>query len=100
MHNIPPLSKSVLIQITPAAEVIGFIHPYVDNIRRKSFAQRGNHPRKQCFNFGIADIQNVIDILVFVFYGFPHKVLIDMGKSLNTRYQLYAEKLRVTVNFL
>ena len=100
LHNIRFGFKPVLIQIAAAAEVIGFIHADMDNISGKSLAQRCNHLCQQGLDFGIADIKNVVNILVFVFNRFPHKILINMCKRLNTRHQLYAEKLRIAVDFL
>ena len=46
LHNIPPILKPVFIQIAPAPQIIGFVHPNVDNISGESFAQRCNHPCK------------------------------------------------------
>ena len=100
LHNIRFVFKSVLIQIATAAEIIGLIHTDVDNISGKSLAQRCNHPCQQGLDFGITDIKNVVNILVFVFNRFPHKILINMCKRLNTRYKLYTKELCIAVDFL
>ena len=99
-HNLWLALQSVFIKIMPASKVVCFIHTDMDNIRRKRFSQRGDHPFNERFNLLIADIQYIINILVRILNFFPHEKLIDMRKGLNTRYQLHTEQLRIAVGLL